>query len=78
MCDLCDRPDLFLDDVLTPIRQAVARHRFAVQGITGTRGRWPWERGHRARPAGQPLLGPRSPPYSAEHAPGRLDVPPHP
>jgi hypothetical protein len=41
-------------------------------------GRWPWDRGHRARRAGQPVLGPRAPWYCEEHAPDRLDVPPHP
>ena len=41
------------------------------------RGRWPWEAGHRARRAGQPLLGQRAPVYCHEHAPDRLDVPPH-
>ena len=41
------------------------------------RGRWPWDLGHRARRAGQPVLGPRAPRYCAAHSPGRLDVPPH-
>lgn len=41
-------------------------------------GRWPWQAGHRARRAGQPLLGERAPHYCAEHDPTRLDVPPHP
>jgi hypothetical protein len=41
------------------------------------RGRWPWEPGHRARRAGQPLLGERAPWYCDEHRPDRLDVPPH-
>jgi hypothetical protein len=40
-------------------------------------GRWPWEAGHRARRAGQPLLGERAPIYCHEHKPDRLDVPPH-
>ena len=40
-------------------------------------GRWPWERGHQARRSGQPLLGRRAPQYCDEHAPDRLDVPPH-
>ena len=39
-------------------------------------GRWPWDAGYRrVRPAGQPVLGPRSPHYCREHDPGRLDVP---
>lgn len=41
-------------------------------------GRWPWDPGHRARRAGQPVLGPRAPWYCQEHSPDRLDVPPHP
>ena len=41
-------------------------------------GRWPWQPGHRARRAGQPLLGERAPAYCDEHRPDRLDVPPHP
>jgi hypothetical protein len=41
------------------------------------RGVWPWEPGHRARRAGQPLLGARAPQYCDEHRPDRLDVPPH-
>lgn len=40
-----------------------------------TRGIWPWEPGHRARRAGQPLLGRRAPHYCKEHRPDRLDVP---
>lgn len=40
-------------------------------------GRWPWEPGHRARRAGQPVLGKRAPWYCPEHTPDRLDVPPH-
>jgi hypothetical protein len=40
-------------------------------------GRWPWEPGHRARRAGQPLLGTRAPAYCDEHRPDRLVVPPH-
>jgi hypothetical protein len=40
-------------------------------------GRWPWQPGHRARRAGQPLLGERAPHYCAEHDPNRFDVPPH-
>ena len=41
-------------------------------------GRWPWQPGHRARRAGQPMLGERAPTYCDEHRPDRLDVPPHP
>ena len=41
------------------------------------RGRWPWQPGHRARRAGQPLLGRRAPWYCDEHRTDRLDVPPH-
>lgn len=41
------------------------------------RGRWPGEPSHRARRAGQPLLGQRAPWYCDEHRPDRLDVPPH-
>lgn len=41
-----------------------------------SRGVWPWERGHRARRAGQPLLGRRAPFFCDEHRPDRLDVPP--
>lgn len=40
-------------------------------------GRWPWDPGHQARRAGQPVLGARSPWYCEEHSPSRLDVPPH-
>jgi hypothetical protein len=40
-------------------------------------GRWPWDPGHRARRAGQPVLGPRAPCCCEEHAPDRIDVPPH-
>jgi len=40
------------------------------------RGVWPWEPGHRARRAGQPLLGRRAPCFCDEHRPDRLDVPP--
>jgi len=40
-------------------------------------GRWPWQSGHRARRAGQPLLGERAPAFCDEHRPDRLDVPPH-
>jgi len=42
-----------------------------------SRGRWPWEPGHRARRAGQPLLGERAPFFCPDHRPDRLDVPPH-
>lgn len=40
-------------------------------------GRWPWDPGHRARRAGQPVFGARAPHYCLEHWPSRLDVPPH-
>ena len=40
-------------------------------------GRWPWQPGHRARRAGQPLLGERAPHHCDEHDPNRVDVPPH-
>lgn len=40
-------------------------------------GRWPWQPGHRARRAGQPLLGERTPVVCDEHRRDRLDVPPH-
>ena len=42
------------------------------------RGRWPWEADHRARRAGQPLLGKRAPFFCDQHRPDRFDVPPHP
>lgn len=41
------------------------------------RRRWPWDPRHRARRAGQPLLGERAPFFCDEHRPDRLDVPPH-
>lgn len=41
------------------------------------RGRWPWEPGHRARRAGQPVLGKRAPYYCHEHRLDQLAVPPH-
>ena len=170
MCDLCDRPDLTMDAYLDELRDLVARGRFAVQSVEGSRtsaelsytvgltayglpelvvvalrpaeahellarwgdylldeslvlpgealtsgpyvmeavevarpgdhlqvaaalygdrvralqlawcdsaGRWPWQPGHRARRAGQPMLGERGPWYCDEHRPDRLDVPPH-
>lgn len=40
-------------------------------------GRWPWESGHRARRAGQPLLGERAPYFCPDHRPDRLEIPPH-
>lgn len=169
MCEICDRPDLTMDDVLSTIVDRIARHRFTTVSVEGARctaefsytvgltghglpelvvlaqrpetavrlvqmwgdyllddssvlpgellrtgpwlleavqvsrpkehllvadqlygadvralqlvwadprGRWPWEPGHRARRAGQPVLGDRAPQYCDEHAP-RLDVPPH-
>ena len=61
---------------------AVAIYGGAVRALqlawADARGRWPWEAGHRARRAGQPLLGQRAPWYCDEHRPDRLDVPPHP
>ena len=60
---------------------AVALHGGAVRALqlawADDRGRWPWEPGHRARRAGQPLLGTRAPCFCEEHRPDRLDVPPH-
>lgn len=60
---------------------AVAVYGHAVRGLQlawcDSAGRWPWEPGHRARRAGQPLLGERAPVYCDEHRPDRLDVPPH-
>ena len=43
-----------------------------------SRGRWPWEAGHRGRRAGQPVLGVPTPHYCQDHRPDRLDLPPHP
>lgn len=40
------------------------------------RGRIPWDPGHCARRAGQPVLGRRSPHFCEENRPDRLDVPP--
>ena len=170
MCQLCDRPDLTMEDVLQDVRSRVVKDRFTVVGVAGSRevaevsysvglsergapelivtglrsevasrlirvwgdyllhrsvvlpgetlrsgpwllqavqverphdhllvadrlygdglralqlvwadeaGRWPWEPAHRARRAGQPVLGERAPWYCAEHSPNRLDVPPH-
>jgi len=61
---------------------AVALYGDAVRALqlawADERGRWPWQRGHRARRAGQPLLGQRAPWFCDEHRPDRLDVPPHP
>lgn len=39
------------------------------------RGRWPWEPGHRARQAGQAVLGTPAPWLCDEHRPDRLEVP---
>lgn len=170
MCDLCDDPDLTMEDDLDHVRERLTRERFLVQAVEGSRteaeiaytvgltahglpelvvvgvraeqagrllarwgdylldeslvlpgealtsgpftmeavevarpgdhlllatvlygdavralqlawcdsaGRWPWQPGHRARRAGQPLLGERAPAYCEEHRPDRLDVPPH-
>lgn len=64
------------------LRVAVALYGPAVRALQLTwcdsAGRWPWQPGHRARRAGQPLLGERAPAYCEEHRPDRLDVPPHP
>ena len=46
-------------------------------GLGRRPGQVPWEAGHRARRAGQPLLGKRAPWYCDEHRTDRLDVPPH-
>lgn len=63
------------------LRVAVALHGDPVRALqlawADGRGRWPWEAGHRARRAGQPLLGPRAPWFCDEHRRDRLDVPPH-
>lgn len=57
---------------------AERRYGSAVRGLqlawADERGRWPWEPGHRARRAGQPLLGAPAPQYCDEHQPDRLDV----
>jgi hypothetical protein len=64
------------------LRVAAALYGDAVRGLQlawcDSAGRWPWQPGHRARRAGQPLLGERAPAYCDEHRPDRLDVPPHP
>jgi hypothetical protein len=89
MCDLCDHPELTMDEHLDRIRQLLARERLAV-AVHGpavralqlawcdAAGRWPWEPGHRARRAGEPVLGRRAPWHCDEHRQDRLDVPPHP
>lgn len=171
MCDLCNRPDMTVEDHLENVRSRLTRERFVVQSVTGSacraefsytvgltghglpelivtgarradaarlvglwgeylldeslvlpgetlesgpfvmeavaverpqdhlllatavygdavralqlawadgRGRWPWQQGHRARRAGQPLLGERALRYCEDHRPDRLDVPLHP
>ena len=64
------------------LQLAVALHGGPVRALqlawADSRGRWPWDPGHQARRAGQPLLGTRAPVYCHEHQPDRLDVPPHP
>ncbi len=63
------------------LRAAVALYGDAVRALqlawADSRGVWPWEPGHPARRAGQPMLGERAPQYCDEHRPDRLDVPPH-
>lgn len=58
---------------------AVSLYGQDVQGLqlawADQRGVWPWQPGHRARQAGQPLLGRRAPSFCHEHRPDRLDVP---
>lgn len=69
-----DRPDrhLLVADVLYGPRLRALQLAWADAA-----GRWPWERGHRARRSGQPLLGTPAARYCQEHSPTRLDVPPH-
>ena len=69
--------------VQRPQEHLLIAHRFYGEQVRGLQlvwaddgGRWPCETGHRARRAGQPILGPRAPWFCAEHAP-RLDAPPH-
>lgn len=63
--------------LLVPDRRYGSRLRALQLVWADGRGRWPWEPGHRARSAGQAVLGNRPSHFCAEHAP-RLDVPPHP
>ena len=62
------------------LRVAAAIYGEAVRALQlawcDSAGRWPWDAGHRARRAGQPLLGDRAPVSCDEHRPDRLDVPP--
>lgn len=67
-----------------PQQHLLVAHRFYGERLDALqlawaddRGRWPWDAGHRARRAGQPVLGAPAPWYCDEHTPSRLDVPPH-
>ena len=64
------------DHLLTAIRIFGEQVRGLQLAWADARGVWPWEPGHRARRAGQPLLGRRAAFYCDEHRPDRLDVPP--
>jgi hypothetical protein len=66
------------DHLIVAVALYGARVRALQLAWADDRGRWPWQPGHRARSAGQPLLGTRAPAYCDEHRPDRLDVPPHP
>lgn len=37
MCIMCERPDLTTDDVLDDVRARIARNRFTVLGVRGSR-----------------------------------------
>ena len=37
MCDLCDRPDLTMDDHLDRMRDRLTLERFVVQSVSGSR-----------------------------------------
>lgn len=37
MCEICERPDLTIDDVVERAREVIARHRFVVQSVGGSR-----------------------------------------
>lgn len=71
-----------VDEAEEHLAVAVLAYGAVVRGLqlawAEARGRWPWEPGHRARHAGQPLVGSRAPRYCGEHRPDRLDVPPVP
>ncbi len=69
-------------EVAEPHEHLLTAVRFYGEAVRGLqlawadqRGRWPWEPGHRARRAGQPLLGEPAPHFCPEHRPDRLDVP---